>query len=395
MTPQTLELVEYTPLRLDQNTLPAGLGDLIWRRYGRQVAVDFPSPRTGFGWQFTALGWIGLLPVSPALTLVLRPKVPLRQLWSMLAYAFDLEPLYIGDRLLQAAALPDLYERLAALLAQRVLTRCRRGLHRAYLPVTERLTTVRGRIDPAATLRTPVSPALVCHHEVQTVDIVDNQLLLWTLERILRSGACSPAVRPLVQRAFRALAAVVTLRPLPADAARHRAYHRLNADYRPLHALCAFFLEQLTPLPEEGEHAMLPFALPMARLYERFVAAWLTRHLPSHWSITAQERHPLDEAGHFSFTIDLVLRDRASGAIWGVLDTKYRSPGHRPSADELAQIIAYAGAAGANQAILVFPAQVDPPLDLHVNGVRVRSLTFALDRNLAEAGQEFLHALSN
>jgi 5-methylcytosine-specific restriction enzyme subunit McrC len=137
----------------------------------------------------------------------------------------------------------------------------------------------------------------------------------------------------------------------------------------------------------------VPFVLPMARLYERFVAAWLQRHLDSAWQLNAQERYLLDDQGHFSFTIDLVVRERATGEVRWVLDTKYRAPGHRPSADEIAQILAYAQATGAPEAVLIFPGEVEHPLDLRVGGVWVRSLTFALDGDLEEAGKAFVAAL--
>lgn len=388
-----LKLTEYTSERLPRTSLPDELGTLLWRNYSRQVLVEFPSPKTDEQWQLTALGWAGIIPLSAGYTVLLQPRVPLATLWSMIAYAFELPALFRTRHLVGVASLPDLYDGLAAILARRVLVRCRQGIYHAYRAQSARLPAVRGRVALDRASRTPWEPHLFCHYEEQTPDVEDNQILAWTLGCILRSQICTESTQTLVQQALLALRPVVTLRPVSAAACLGRHYDRLNGDYRSLHALCHFVLTHTTPVPAPGESPMLPFCIQMATLFERFVAAWLTQHLDHGWQLQVQERHLYDAQENLAFTIDLVIRDTSTGAVRWVLDTKYKTPATTPAAEDIAQVVTYAEATGATEAILVYPTPLVRPLDAQIGQVRVRSLAFRLDTAVEEAGQRFLAEL--
>jgi 5-methylcytosine-specific restriction enzyme subunit McrC len=84
-----------------------------------------------------------------------------------------------------------------------------------------------------------------------------------------------------------------------------------------------------------------------------------------------------------------VLSDAATGIARCVLDTKYKRVS-APSTDDIAQIVAYAEAKGCQDAILAYPFPPIRPLDAWVGDVRVRSVTFALDAGLEQAGRTFL-----
>ncbi|HMN30265.1 MAG TPA: hypothetical protein PKE45_19080 [Caldilineaceae bacterium] len=391
---QELSLIEYEPRRLARSELDTRTGEAIWRHYGQQIAVEFPSVKTGESWQFTSQGWIGVLPASPQLTLVLQPKVPLTTLWSLLAYGFDLIDWLTKKELVGVAGLFDLYDRLAEELAQRVLTRCRQGLYQEYVAKVTRVPAVRGRVELGPTLRTPWEPAPVCRFEEQTPDIAENQILLWTLSCLQHSPICAEGKNALVARACHTLGNVVSLRPVAIAELQQRHYTRLNADYKMLHSLCYFFLAQLMPATKAGHLTMIPFCLRMAALYERFVAAWLARHLDNRWQLKIQEHYRFGSDHEHRFAIDLVVRQRGSEQARCVIDTKYRSPGGRPAAEEIAQVVAYAEATGAPEAILVYPTALARPLDAQLGRIRVRTLTFALDQPVDQAGASFAQALA-
>ena len=102
-------------------------------------------------------------------------------------------------------------------------------------------------------------------------------------DTILRSGLCIERSLTTVQQAYRALQGSITVQPFKAEATLRHTYHRLNDDYEGLHALCRFFLDHSGPSHHAGEQTMMAFAVDMARLYERFVAAWLRAHLDPRW----------------------------------------------------------------------------------------------------------------
>ena len=387
-------LTEYTPTRVAREDIPDALGEALWRNYSSQVAVDFPSPKTDGQWQLTSQGWVGYIPLTPEVGLALQPKVELGNLFRMLEYAYQLrKPSFqFLKGLVECQSLQEFYERLANVLAKRVLDRGRKGFYRAYLPETERLPYVRGRLDVRRAIQTPWDVQLQCHYEEHTADIEENQILAWTLSHIARSGMCTERVLPTVRRAYRALRGLVSVQPCKPQDCIGRLYNRLNDDYHPLHALCRFFLEHSGPSHEVGDRTMLPFLVNMERLYELFVAEWLKAHLPSDLSLSVQEKVNVGEGDALSFKIDLVLYDAETGEAHCVLDTKYKAK-EKPESNDVAQVVAYAEMKGCRKAILVYPALLSNPLDDWIGSIRVQSMTFSLKGDLEEAGQSFRQRL--
>jgi len=251
--------------------------------------------------------------------------------------------------------LEDFYERLADILARRIIDRAKKGFYSTYVPKTARITYVRGRMDLQQLVQKPWEVKVKCHYKEQTPDIEDNQILLWTLQQIARNGACTERVLPKVRQAYRALQGTVSIKPCTDQACAKRLYNRLNYDYQPLHALCRFFLEQSGPSQEVGNRKMLPFLVNMARLYELFVAEWLKTHqttylLPHNLDVKSQERVYLDQNKSLNFNIDLVLDDTRTRKTRYVLDTKYKTP-FSPSSDDVAKIIAYAVTKECSEAV--------------------------------------------
>jgi uncharacterized metal-binding protein len=137
---------------------------------------------------------------------------------------------------------------------------------------------------------------------------------------------------------------------------------------------------------------MFPFLVDRAQLYEKFIAAWLAvpGKLPAHVDVRAQERvyYGQDAAAHFR--IDLALYDVAAKVPLCVPDTKYKTP-VVPAPEDVSQVVTYAHAKGCTEAILLYPQPLSQPLDATIGQIRVRSLTFALDRDLDQAGRDFLY----
>jgi 5-methylcytosine-specific restriction enzyme subunit McrC len=383
-SPQIIRLTEYEPAYFEPEVIPEAAGALLWEHYSRQVAVEFPNPTTGYRWRLTAQGWVGHLPLTPELHLVLQPKVPLTNLFRMLEVAYRLE-LTLLPGLVHSQALTDFYERLALLLARRVLERGRLGFYRTYVGHSDSLPYLRGRLELAPAQVKPGQVGLACHYEEHTADIADNQILSWTLWHIMAGGRCGPQTLASLRRAFQALQGLTSLIPFPAAACQGRLYHRLNEDYRPLHALCRFFLEHSGPGQPVGRHKMVPFLINMEQLYELFVAEWLKPRLPAPLSLKVQEHTGTEAVSAF---IDLVVYNMAGGQAEYILDTKYKTPA-KPANADIYQVVAYAEAKNCREAILIYPAPLPQPLDTRWGNIRVRSAVFALADDLAEAGRRF------
>jgi 5-methylcytosine-specific restriction enzyme subunit McrC len=391
-TKTILSLEEYQPAFFPREQISEALGEMLWHTYGNQVAVDFPSPKTAGQWQLTSQGWVGHIPLTSELGLALIPKVSLDNLFGMLEYAYQLKSFRFLEGLTDCRSLEELYERLAHVLARRVLDRGRKGFYRTYVSETERLSFVRGRLDVWHTIRRPWDVQPQCHYQEHTADVTENQILAWTLLRIAHSGSCTERVLPTIRRAYHALHGFASIQPFGPRDCVGRLYNRLNEDYHPLHALCRFFLEHSGPSHEMGDHKVLPFLVNMGRLYELFVAEWLKAHLPQHVVLRAQETVDIGEGDVLRFQIDLVLYDAETGKARCVLDTKYKAP-NGPDPGDVAQVVAYAEMKGCNNAILVYPTPLPKPLDESIGNIRVQSMTFSLAGDLETAGRSFLHSL--
>ncbi|MBO3459464.1 McrC family protein [Aetokthonos hydrillicola Thurmond2011] len=392
--PQIIELIEYVPNSLGRTLLPDAVGEMLWRNYNTQVSVEFPSPKTDNHWRLTSQGWVGHIPLTPDFHLALRPKVKLSNLFRMLEYTYDLKGFRFLEGLVDCQTLLEFYERLADILARRILKRSRQGFYCAYVSKTERLPHVRGRINVRQLVTRPWDTKIQCQYEQHTADLEDNQIIAWTLWQIVHSGLCTERVMPTLRTAYHSLQRLVTLQPCNPRSCIGRRYNRLNQDYHPLHALCRFFLEHIAPSHETGTNAMLPFLVNLSQLYERFVAEWLKAHretllLPFSLDIQSQERIYLGQQQELYLDIDLVIYDLRTGIARYVLDTKYKTASRALTSD-INQMVAYAEAKGCHQAILIYPSPLAEPLNIKVGSIQIRSLTFSLEGDLEQAGYHFL-----
>ena len=387
-------LTEFTPTLLDRHALEMEEGEAIYNRFNGKIEIDFPSPRTQGRWRLRSLGWVGLIPLSGSRRLVLAPKTPLGNLFRMLEYTYQLQSFELHKGTVESSSLDDLYQRLAAILAQRVLDRSRKGFHRAYVPESDRLPYLRGTLDIEQSIRAPWGVDLHCHYQEHTSDITENQILAWTLSVIARQQICTGEKLEAVRAAYRSLQGFATLRPFRTSDCVGRQYNRLTEDYQPLHSLCRFFLEHSGPTHESGDRQMLPFMVNMNRLYELFVAEWLRPNLPRGFRLTAQEKVVLGPTDQLRLNIDLVLSDAETESTLAVLDTKYKKQ-KAPSPSDLNQIVAYAVATNCRQGVLIYPVAPERPFNgsFGAGHINVRTMMFELDGDLELNGRRFLEQL--
>lgn len=385
---RVIDLIEHQTSHLERSELTDTEAQRIWDRFGNQVTVEPPSFKNEYRWQLTSRGWIGYLPISPALGLRLLPKVRLSNILRMFDYAYKLESFQFLSGVANADSLEEFYQELASVLSKRVLDRARKGLYSTYVQETDQLVFVRGSLLVRERVRRPWSVRLPCEYEEHTADIEENQILGWTLERISRSGLCTERILPTVRRAYRTLRGAASIQAHGPEDCIERLYTRLNEDYRPLHALCRFFLESTGPTHTHGVKETLPFVVDMARLFELFVAEWLKKNLPWEYELKYQEKVNIADDGSVFFQIDQVLRDRRTGDVIGVLDTKYKAP-ESPASEDVSQIMSYAESRGCTTGVLVYPGPLAKPLDKRIGRIRVKTLFFDLSHDLEKAGEAF------
>ena len=177
--------------------------------------------------------------------------------------------------------------------------------------------------------------------------------MLWTLHQIGRIQLLFDLhTQTLLRTTYRALNGTISLQSFAAKNCRDRHYHRLNEDYKIMHILCGFFLENLHSSHQIGQHQALPFLVNTAVLYEKFVYAWLKANLPKTYYLKAQEHYLFND--NINYYIDLVIYNSNTQKAIAVLDTKYKTP-DKPSNNDINQILAYAHFKQVKQAILIYP----------------------------------------
>ena len=120
--------------------------------------------------------------------LQINPKVPIQNLFRMLEYAYNLKSFETYEGLSGVESINDIFENIASILSQRVLDRARKGLYQGYISEQEYLPYLRGRINivPSMIASTRGSIRLNCEFEEFTPNLIDNQILAWTLYLIPR-----------------------------------------------------------------------------------------------------------------------------------------------------------------------------------------------------------------
>ena len=385
-----IELTEYQPHFFPREEISKEVEIILCEKYKNQVDLDSPSYKTGNQWKLTAKGYVGYIHLNADLALKINPKVPIKNLFGMLEYAYDLKSFRFLEGLMNCESIEDFYNHLAYVLADKIIEHCRKGLYRTYVPKTEQLAYVRGRLNVQQIIKKPWNVKLQCEYEEHTADILDNQILFWTLFHIGHSGFCTKKVSLIVRKAYHAIQGMVSLQPCSSEDCIDRIYHRLNEDYHLLHQFCRFFLDNTSPNHEKGKNTTLPFLVNMARLYEIFVAEWLKENLPQNFTLKTQERINIGEKIYFK--TDVILYDKTDSKPKYILDTKYKNPKHS-SSEDIAQVVTYAVSKSCPETVLVYPTELNHSLDKYIGKIRVRNLTFSLDDKIEDAGNKFLTKL--
>ncbi|NJN71780.1 MAG: restriction endonuclease [Limnothrix sp. RL_2_0] len=382
-------LTEYHTKTFSKEIIPEAIALIIAQKYSSQITINFDWQTQK--WQLSPKGWIGIIPITSDFSIRLQPKTQIKYIWQMLGWVENLQSLKIFDSLSDSEPLENICDRLARILAKKIFHRTKQGLYSTYLSDQAQLTAPRGQIQWHRAARQPWETRLPCRYSTQTADVRENQILLWTIHQLGRSPYLfQPETTDQLRHAHRALQHSISLTPFTAKDCHNFHYHRLNEDYEILHQLCHFFLANLSPSHQIGNAQTIPFLLNTAILYEKFVYAWLKQNLPEQYEIKAQEKYRFNEKTHFN--IDLVLYDTYTKKAIAVLDTKYKTP-EKPSPQDLSQIISYATFKHTQRAILIYPKPLKYSVEEIKSNIQIETLTFSLDKDLEQAGNDFLHTL--
>lgn len=370
----TLTLHEYQDALVE---LP--VDDIEYIRTALRNRIAISRPLDGRGLLLNPMQHAGVVVLPSGRRLECRPKVPVRNFFTMLAVAFDLEPefLHVSSTFQR---IDEIFEFVIRYFADLVDERIHLGLFRSYAEREESLAAVRGRIAIEEDLRrNHVTRHLThCRFTEFTWDIPENQVIRQVVHMASR-WATTRSLRGYLHLLDHRLSEISPV-AFPATVLDRFTYHRLNDDYRPIHRLCKLFLSGSGLSEEAGQFDFRTFLFDMNDLFERFVTNLLRVQLPSEYQIKAQYRVTLGSNGELPMYPDIVLI-RAGRPVL-VIDCKYK----RISPDEFKnhdvyQVVAYCTALAVRNGLLIYPrheGDLDTGFTVRQSSIRVRHASIDL-----------------
>lgn len=234
--------------------------------------------------------------------------IRIQNIYHMLAYAFQvLREQDYED--VAAEEFDNTAELLAAILVRGASSQVKRGLGREYLPRTETLATLRGRIDVTETVKTRavLRRQMVCDYDEFSIDTPMNRILKATMRLLARSDI-DKTRRKELRGLLVYFADVADIDLMHVD--WHLRFNRNSQAYRMLMNVCWLVAEGLLQTQNSGSVRLADFLdeQRMSRLYEKFILEYYRREHPE---LRA-------EAPYIKWALD--DDPRGTGAIGGALD---------------------------------------------------------------------------
>lgn len=350
--------------------------------------ITIRRPAIGEGFLVNTQQYACVVPLPSGQVLRSRPRIDARNLFVMLAYTYGMAPEVIEETA-EFDELDQVLELVAAYFVGLVEERLERGLYRAYVEQEENLGVIRGRIAFVQDTRNNLilRHRTYCRYSELLWDIPENQVLRF-VAHALAGWNFGVETTSRLHSVDHRMDEVSRPRFVPTDLDRF-AYHRLNADYEPMHRLCRLFLEEMSLSEEQGRETLNGFLLDMNDLFERFVTEALRRESKG-WEVSDQEsgylgRRPRTGGSGWRDAIrirpDIVLR--RGGTVGAVLDCKFK----RTSSDsfkhhDFYQVTSYCTALNTGRGALIYPRseldleQID---ETHIHSSPISIRRFALN----------------
>lgn len=351
--PRTLTLIERRPLVT--RLAPVDVAFLL--EHHRAHLEVLPTGRRDC-YRLTALGCVGVL-VAPTCRFVIRPKIPLVNVFAMLDPLADVPSK--DDRIAPEMGLESL-EFLAGQLARCMAERVAAGLHRAYQQRIEHGTVLHGSLDLPAQLREAPGRKDQLHSQYDelSADLSCNRIVKATAEMLSASSLLSAEVRAALRQALTGFEGVSSV-PMSSRLWDECHAGPFPAEYRPMLDLCRLLADSLALNDAAGNTSAPSFLLDLQRVFEMYVTRGIVEAFAQcpNYRIGVQVAHTVNEAcaDQPDITMRPDLTIDCDGRTALVIDAKWkRLPRHAETTD-LYQVLAYGGALGAEGVVLVYPGR--------------------------------------
>ena len=221
--------------------------------------------------------------------------IRIQNIYYMLAYAFQV----LNEQSYRNIATEDFdntAELCAAILARGISTQIKRGLGKEYLPRTESLPFLRGKIDIAESIKTQAlqRQQLVCSYDEFSVNSRMNRIIKSTVLLLLRADITKARKKEL-RKLMVFFDDVDTVDLYTVD--WNMQYNRNNQTYRMLISICYLVVKGLLQTQSDGTTRLMDFLdeQRMHRLYEKFILEYYRKEYPQITANASQIPWQLDD----------------------------------------------------------------------------------------------------
>lgn len=187
-------------------------------------------------------------------------------------------------------------ELMAAILAKGIAIQIKRGLGKEYIPQTEALSALRGKIDIAESIKkqTMLNKQMICIYDDFSVNGTMNRIIKSTVELLLRFDISKARKREL----RKLMVYFNDVEPIDLYTVNWNIqYNRNNQTYRLLIFICYLVVRGLLQTNTDGSTRLMDFVdeQRMCRLYEKFILEYYRKEYPEITANASQIPWQLDD----------------------------------------------------------------------------------------------------
>ena len=221
--------------------------------------------------------------------------IRIQNIYYMLAYAFQVLNEQ-GYKNIATEEFDNTAELCAAILARGISTQVKRGLGKEYIPQTEALSSLRGKLDISESIKTQtfLKKQMICSYDDFSVNSVMNRIIKSTVLLLLKGDISKSRKKELRKlMVFFEDVDVIDLYSVNWN----MQYNRNNQTYRMLISICYLVFKGLLQTQSDGTTKLMDFLdeQRMHRLYEKFILEYYRKEHPELTANASQIPWKLDD----------------------------------------------------------------------------------------------------
>ena len=183
--------------------------------------------------------------------------IPIQNIYYMLSYAFQILNEQ-GYKNIATERFNNTAELMAAILEKGIAIQLKRGLGKEYISQTEALSSLRGKIDIAESIKTQsmLRKQLICTYDEFSVNSIMNRIIKSTVELLLRSNISKQRKKNLGKlMVYFSEVDFIDLHTINWNV----QYNRNNQTYRMLISICYLVVKGLIQTQSDGSTKLMDF----------------------------------------------------------------------------------------------------------------------------------------